>query len=64
MIVQEHIGIVTQEIITNTVTFEKNQNVRKKGVDLKLGELVVKKNTVINSRIISSIASRVRAGRR
>ena len=38
------------------MTFEKNQNVRKKGVDLKFGEIVAKKNTLINSRIISSIA--------
>ena len=47
VIIQENTKNLTPEIITNTVTFEKNQNVRKKGVDLKLGELVVKKNTVI-----------------
>ena len=51
VIIQENTKNLTPEIITNTVKFEKNQNVRKKGVDLKLGELVVKKNTVINSRI-------------
>ena len=56
VIIQENVKNLSPEIITNTVTLEKNQNVRKKGVDLKLGELVVKKNTVINSRIISSIA--------
>lgn len=56
VIIQENVKNVNSDTIINTVTFKKNQNVRKKGIDLKLGELVVKKNTLINSRIISSIA--------
>lgn len=56
VIIQENVKNVNSYAIINTVPFKKNQNVRKKGIDLKLGELVVKKNTLINSRIISSIA--------
>ena len=56
VIIQENVKNINSDIITNTVLFEKNQNVRKRGIDLKLGQIVVKKNTLINSRIISSIA--------
>ncbi len=56
VIIQENVKNLNPDIIINTVPFEKNQNVRKKGVDLKLDEIVAKKNTLINSRIISSIA--------
>ena len=56
VIIQENVKRISSHIISNSTPFEKNQNVRKKGVDLKLGEIVVKKNTLINSRIISSVA--------
>ncbi|MDC3063668.1 molybdopterin molybdotransferase MoeA [Alphaproteobacteria bacterium] len=56
IIIQENVKNINSDIITNTALFKKNQNVRKKGVDIKLGKIVVKKNTLINSRIISSIA--------
>ena len=56
VIIQENVKNINSDMITNTVLFEKNQNVRKRGVDLKLGQIVVKKDTLINSRIISSIA--------
>ena len=56
VIIQENVKKINSHIISSTTPFEKNQNVRKKGVDLKLGEIVVKKNTLINSRIISSVA--------
>ncbi len=56
VIIQENVKNLNSDLITSTAPYEKNQNVRKKGVDLKLGQIVVKKNTLINSRIISSIA--------
>ncbi len=56
VIIQENVKILNSDIIINTKPFKKNQNVRKKGVDLKLGEIVAEKNTLINSRVISSIA--------
>ena len=56
VIIQENVKNINSDLISSTATFEKNQNVRKKGVDLKFGEIVAKKNTLINSRIISSIA--------
>tara|TARA_E500000178_G_scaffold356142_1_gene431942 strand:- start:2218 stop:3435 length:1218 start_codon:yes stop_codon:yes gene_type:complete len=56
VIIQENINYFNKDLISSSKTFLKNQNVRKKGVDLRFNQIVVKKNTVINSRIIASIA--------
>ena len=43
-------------IIITKVTIKKHQNMRKKGLDLKKGQSVLPKGTILNSRHIGSIA--------
>jgi len=57
VIIQENVTIPKDEnnIITKVIV-KKHQNIRKKGLDLKKGQSVLPKGTILNSRHIGSIA--------
>jgi len=57
VIIQENVTIAKDEnnIITKVIV-KKHQNIRKKGLDLKKGQSVLPKGTILNSRHIGSIA--------
>ena len=57
IIIQENVSITKDKnnIITKVIV-KKYQNIRKKGLDLKKGQSVLSKGTILNSRHIGSIA--------
>lgn len=56
IIIQENISYICDREFITFQDLKKDQNIRKKGVDLKIGQIVANKNEKINSRKIASIA--------
>ena len=57
VIIQENVTLIKKNShIKTNVIVQKNQNVRKKGLDLKLGQHFLSKGTIINARHLGAIA--------
>ena len=56
VVIQENVKKTENQKIIINVKIEKNQNVRKRGLDLIKGQKILSKGTILNSRHIGSIA--------
>jgi|TARA_B110000444_G_scaffold61737_1_gene57727 molybdopterin molybdotransferase len=56
VVIQENVRKIKDQKILINVEIKKNQNVRKKGLDLKKGQKILSKGTILNSRHVGSIA--------
>ncbi len=55
VIIQENVSYIHNEINFSNI-LKRGQNIRKKGNDIKIGQIVAYENAIINSRKIASIA--------
>jgi molybdopterin molybdotransferase len=57
VIIQENVNLIDKSnYIKTNVTVQKNQNVRKEGLDFKIGQHFLSKGTIINARHLGAIA--------
>ena len=56
IIIQENVSYTNDNEFIALENIKRDQNIRKKGIDLKIGQIVAKENEKINSRKIASIA--------
>ena len=57
VVIQEDAKILKKDLVSFRSPFEKNQFVRKKGRDFKAGQIVLKKNTLINEKDLGLLVS-------